>query len=291
MIEREERLAFFILAILIFANLSLWLVVAEFLRPKFLEVIFFDVGQGEAVFLKIPPSYQILIDGGPSSVILEKLAKEMPFWDRSLDLVILTSPKSERISGLLEVLKKYRVESVIYPTRERETAEFKEWQNLLEKEKAKIIAPQNKEKISSPRFGKKDWFLEIFYPWPDFTKEKPIVLKLVYGKTSFLFTSEIEKSEEKDLMADNFDLKADVLKVARYGSKKSNSEEFIKAVSPQIAVVSVGKNRWDYPDKEVLENLGKQGIKILRTDRDGDIKVISDGNSLKIKTKNEISDF
>ncbi len=93
--SRVSNFRFFILGILFFLNVPAWIVVWDLNKPQFLEVNFFDVGQGDAIFIVSPQSHQILIDGGPDSTILEKLAKEMPFWDRTIDLIILTHPEKD----------------------------------------------------------------------------------------------------------------------------------------------------------------------------------------------------
>ncbi|PIQ07300.1 MAG: competence protein ComEC, partial [Candidatus Nealsonbacteria bacterium CG18_big_fil_WC_8_21_14_2_50_37_10] len=91
---------FFLLGLLIFLNILAWLTVYEVSQPQSLEVNFFDVGQGDAIFIKDQKLHQVLIDGGPDSTVLEKLGKEIPFWDNTLDLIILTHPEKDHVSGL-----------------------------------------------------------------------------------------------------------------------------------------------------------------------------------------------
>ena len=128
--KRDKRVLI-ISTLLLFFNALAWVAVFDLSQPRFLEVHFFDVGQGDAIFIETPQSHQILIDGGPTSAILEKLGKEMPFWDRSLDLVILTHPERDHITGLFEVFKKYKVENILWTGVLRDTVEFKEWQRLI----------------------------------------------------------------------------------------------------------------------------------------------------------------
>ncbi|MDP3763597.1 MAG: MBL fold metallo-hydrolase, partial [bacterium] len=137
-----------ILGILVGLNLLAWLAVWELGSGTGLEVTFFDVGQGDAVFIETPQGQQILIDGGPSSVILEKLGKEMPFWDRTIDLIILTHPERDHLAGLLEVLKSYKVENILWTGVVRDTAEYKEWQKLIQEEGAKIFIAKAGLRIS-----------------------------------------------------------------------------------------------------------------------------------------------
>ncbi len=299
--KKEQKFVFAILAFLFLANVLAWLVVFDLKKSKFLEVDFLDVGQGDAIFIETPKSHQILIDGGPSSAILEKLAKEMPFWDRTIDLIILSHPEKDHLSGLIEVLRRYKVENVIWTGIVRDTAEYKEWEALLQKEGAEIFIAKAGQKITSPGL-----VMEILYPLEDLagkefkdSNDTSIVAKLVFGENSFLFTGDAGKDTEEEIIRDyslspptntlvgGATLDSDVLKVGHHGSKTSSSDEFVGVVSPQIAAISAGKgNSYGHPHYEVLEILAKYGIKILRTDIDGDIRIISDGKELKLKTKN-----
>ena len=128
---------FIILGILLGLNALAWLAVYNLSQARLLEVDFFDTGQGDAIFIETPQNYQILIDGGPDSTILEKLNKEMPFWDRTIDLIILTHPEKDHMAGLIEVLKRYKVENILWTGIVRDTAEYKEWQKSIQKEKDK----------------------------------------------------------------------------------------------------------------------------------------------------------
>ncbi len=283
--KKAKKFIYSILGFLFFLNILAWVVVYDLKNHQLLEVNFFDVGQGDAIFIETPQRHQILIDGGPDSAILEKLAKEMPFWDRTIDLIILTHPEKDHLSGLIEVLKRYKVENILWTGVIRDTAEFKEWKKLIEGERAKIFIAKSGQKIIMPRT-----VLGILYPLENLEGEElkdsnntSIVARLVFKENSFLFTGDIYKSIEKELIAKGTDIDSDVLKVAHHGSKTSSSEEFMKEVSPQEAVISAGKdNPYGHPHQEVLEILEKYGIRILRTDLDGDIKIISDGSNLAI---------
>jgi len=278
----NKKIIFYILGVLSFANILAWLVVFDLAKAQFLEVNFFDVGQGDTVFIETPQRHRILIDGGPSSIILEKLSKEMSFWDRTIDLIILTHPEADHLSGLNEVLKRYKVENILWTGIVRDTAEYKEWLKLINEEKAKIFLAKAGQKIST-----RNVFLELLFPFENLegkefkdSNNTSIVGKLVFGDISFLFTGDIYKEVEKELIDGGVDVDSDILKISHHGSKTSTSEEFLKEVSPEIAVISVGKNNsYNHPHQEVLEVLSKYGINVLRTDEQGDIKIISDGKN------------
>ncbi len=259
--------------------------------------MFFDVGQGDAIFIEAPKKQQVLIDGGPASAILEKLAKEMPFYDRTIDLVILTHPEKDHLFGLLEVLKRYKIKNILWTGVVRDTSEWEEWKSLIEKEGAEIKIAKVGQRIILKELEPKI-FLEVLYPFENLEGEKfensndtSIVASLIFNDISFLFIGDITKKVEGELVTREnscsnsckFEsLDSDVLKVAHHGSKTSSSPEFLKKVLPKIAVIQVGENNYGHPHPEVLADLEQFGIKVLRTDKDGDIKFISDGNNFQI---------
>jgi competence protein ComEC len=259
-------------------------------RPRFLEVNFFDVGQGDAIFIQTPGRHQVIIDGGPNSIILEKLAEEMPFWDRTIDLMILTHPEKDHISGLLDVLKRYKIENILWTGITRDSPEFKEWQRLLEEEGAIITIAQAGQRIIFPDGGTEEIEMDIFYPAESpggkemkDSNETSVVGKLIFGDKSFLFTGDISKSTENKLLEKEINLKSDVLKIAHHGSKYSSGDDFIGKVLPEMAVIQVGKdNSYGHPNEETLAVLKKYGISILRTDINKDIKILCDSQFLKL---------
>lgn len=248
-----------------------------------LEVIFFDIGQGDAVFIETPLNYQILIDGGPSSAILNKLGKEIDFWDRTIDLIILTHPEHDHIAGLIEVLKRYNVENILWTGVLRDTGEYDEWTRLIEDSNVEIA--QLGQKIIAPNI-----FFEILYPFENLegqivknTNNSSIVSRLVFNDTCFIFTGDIYSSVERKIIDKQLDLDCEVLKIGHHGSKTSTSKELLENVTPQIAVISAGKdNSYGHPHDKVLEILTDYDIKVLRTDQLGDIKIISDGDNVTI---------
>jgi len=284
----KRKFVFIILGGLLFFIFFAWSVVWDLNRPRFLEVNFFDVGQGDSAFIQTPQKQQVLIDGGPSSAVLEKLAKEMPFWDRTIDLIILTHPEKDHMSGLLDVLKRYKVENILWTGIYRDTPELKEWQRLIEEEGAKIKIAQSGQKIIFPEEKTE---IDVLYPFEKLegkemknSNDASIISRIIFGEKSFLFTGDISKTTEKKLLTKEINIKSDVLKIAHHGSKTSNSEDFIKEVLPEIAVISVGKkNSYGHPSQETLDTLGKYGISIFRTDINSDIKILCDSQSLKLK--------
>jgi len=292
MTRRTSNFVFSIFGFLIFLNVLTWTAVYELSQPQFLEVIFFDIGQGDAIFVVTPQRHQILIDGGPGSVILEKLGREMPFWDRTIDLVILTHPDHDHLAGLIEVLRRYRVKNILWTGVVKDTVLFREWQRLLNEGDAEIFIAQAGQRILWESDSNN--FIKILYPFERLedqvfrdTDNTSIVARLIFGQNSFLFTGDIYQSAERKLIRRGVEINSDILKVAHHGSRASSAEEFIKKVSPEIAVIQVERNnRYGHPHPEILERLVRYDILILRTDQYGDIRIISDGANLSYEISN-----
>jgi len=286
----RKNLNLWLVLLLILANAFVWQALFNLERNQALEVTFFDVGQGDSIFIETSDGYQILIDGGPDSKILEKLAREMPWGDKTIDLIILTHPEKDHMVGLLKVLERYQVEQILWTGIVRNTADYDKWRELIQKEKARITIAESSQRIKAGGV-----FLNILYPFESLEGEKfkesnntSIIAQLIFSNSSFLFTGDAPQSIEKKILSRcqenlNCSLDSDVLKVGHHGSKTSTSEEFLKEVSPKIAVISCGKNNpYHHPHQDVLKNLEKFDIKILRTDQVGDIKIVSTGDYLII---------
>ena len=279
----SRKLVIGIIVILFCFNFLAWYAVFE-ISSQSLKVVFFDIGQGDAIFIETPKRTQILIDGGPSKKIVEKLGQELPFFDRTIDFIIATHPDSDHISGLVEVLKSYRVDLVGGTGIKGSTAEFQEFSNEIEENKSGKVVLRKGQKI----FIGKNLYFEVLAPLEDFEGKtakdyntSSLVLKMAYGKSTFLFTGDAPISIEKKLAEEGSDISSQVLKISHHGSKTSTSNLFLEKVNPEIAVIQVGKdNRYGHPSPEVLERLAKYGIKVMRTDQVGDIKLFSNGFSL-----------
>lgn len=263
-------------------NFFVWKEVFVLCQPKYLKVDFLAVGQGDAEFIETPGKTQILIDGGPTSAVLEKLDTRMPFWDKEIDIVILTHPESDHMTGILDVLKRYKVKYFLWSGVLKDSPQNKKLLEILKNKKnTKILAIRAGDKIKAGNV-----LIDFLYPLEnldgrkieekDSTNDTCVVNKIIYGKNSFLFTGDIDSKTEKNLK----NTKSDVLKVAHHGSKYSTSELFLQNVNPQFAVIEVGKNSYGHPTPEVLQRLSNYGIKILRTDKNNDVNFLSNGNDV-----------
>lgn len=254
-----------------------------------LHVAFLDVGQGDAIFITTPNGRQVLIDGGPSSTQLTQgLGQQMPFWDHSLDLIVNTHPDMDHLGGLVEILGRYKVDTVLVSDAASTSAFYQEWNHRLEANgQAPILAWQG----MALQLDEGVQAL-ILNPGPaSLPAEAPnnhsIVFKLTMGQISFLLPGDIEAEVERALVASSpLDLRATVLKSPHHGSKTSSSDAFLAAVAPQIVVVSVGKdNPFGHPSPEVLQRYIDHSLPILRTDEYGTLEFSTDGERLWVETK------
>jgi competence protein ComEC len=261
-----------------------WLAVAA-LPDGRLHVAFLDVGQGDAIFITTPRGRQILIDGGPSATaLLWGMGRHMPFWDRSLDLVVNTHPETDHLAGLPDVLKRYRVSQVVLPDVGNDTSLYAAWEAALAKEGAMLVPAQAGTRLA---LGDGVW-IEVLHPGRvpagDKLNDHSVVLRITLGRVSFLLPGDIEAEVERGLAANDSPLGATVLKAPHHGSNTSSSESFLRAVDPQAAVVSAGAdNRFGHPAPEVLRRYAEQGIPVLRTDELGTIEFVTDGERLWVK--------
>ncbi|MGE5603257.1 MAG: ComEC/Rec2 family competence protein [Nitrososphaerales archaeon] len=241
-----------------------------------LHVWFLDVGQGDAILIQAPDGQQILVDGGPSpSALLDQLGEVLPFWDRSLDLVVLTHPDADHVSGLIPLFDRYRVATAVDAAKPGEKA-AEPW---LAATSAAHVSRQKAGR--GLRLAAGAVVLTALNPTAgsvqvDHGNNGSVVLRLDYGKTSLLLMGDAEGDAEQDMLSAGLVLRADVLKVGHHGSEASTSAQFLAAIQPQLAVISVGAdNRFGHPAPELLRRL--EGIEVLRTDERGRIELRSDG--------------
>ena len=190
--DKAKNSTIFIFGLLVILNSLAWITVYNLSKPRLLEVDFFDVGQGDSIFIETPQKYQVLIDGGPSSKIIEKLGKVMPFYDRSLDLVILTHPDPDHLVGLIDVLKNYNVNLIGFTGVVSSNPEFIEWKSQISSKHTPLIVLTKNEKIL---LGK-EVYMYILAPLESFEgrevkdfNSSSIVARLVFKNSSFLFKS------------------------------------------------------------------------------------------------------
>lgn len=290
MFLRRTTILFYFFFFLLLAVVIVWIPVLEDDKGT-LRVYALDVGQGDGFLIEDPSGNQILIDGGPDTSILRGLGRYIPYYDKTIELIILTHPQADHLAGLVEVLKRYRVRQVLVTNLAYDSAIYREWERLLEEKNVKINYAKTGEVM---RLGG-GAALQILYPYQDFggrvaSSEEinnfSIIAKLVYGKTSMLFTGDSEIGEEFNLIRSRLNIASDILKIGHHGSKTSSSETFLEQVHPMLAVISVGRNNtYGHPNKPVLDRLSKLGITAYRTDILGDIALESNGFTWSLSDK------
>jgi competence protein ComEC len=269
------------------ASVFVWLLVLGSPGGR-LTVTFLDVGQGDAILIRSPAGHRILVDGGPSGeAISEALGRHLPFWDRHLDLVVLTHPDQDHLAGLVTVLERYDVDQALLPATECGSAVCRSWSEALEREHVPTTEASAGQWID---LGGGAW-LSVLHPPPEGLTgadedDNGVVLKLTLGEASFLLTADLGEKGETYLTNRHADLRATVLKVAHHGSAGSTSPDFLAGVQPLMAVVSVGRdNGYGLPSPGTLGRLEPRPV--FRTDVNGDIEISTDGERLWVKVDRE----
>jgi len=278
-----------ILILLLIATALVWLAVIA-TPDRQLEVSFLDVGQGDAILIQTPSRQQILIDGGPDPEALSLwLGKKLPFWDKSLDLVVLTHPEDDHLVGLVEVLGRYKVGQVLEPGFEQDTSAYEEWLRLIDEKDIERTIAKAGQQIELGNGIR----IEVLHPQEEFlegtdsdTNNNSVVLRLVWKEVSFLLTGDIYEEAERQILYQGHKLNSTVLKVAHHGSATSTSAHFLAAVDPQVAVICVGEdNPFGHPSDEVLARLS--GVSVYRTDKKGTITFTTDGQRLWVEVERD----
>lgn len=259
-----------------------WQVATAGSGSGFLKVDFYDIGQGDAIFIEGPKGEQILVDGGPDSKILEKLGKELNYFDRYIDVVVATHPDKDHINGLIDVLKYYDIGEVWVSSARKDTSFYNEFMRIVENKNISV-----KNVVRGDNYSFDGFNILILNPksQEDINTKinnTSIVTKIIYKNISFLLTGDLEKEGEQDILQfyrGSTSIDSDILKVAHHGSKSSSTEEFIKSTSPELAIIQVGKdNPYHHPHYNILERFDNLGIPVLRNDLVGNIKITSDGD-------------
>ena len=277
-------------------GIGLFIGIVRSIPDAHLHVIACDVGQGDAILLSSQSS-QVLIDGGPDSKVLDCLSRHIPFWDRTLEVMILTHPQADHLNGLVDVLDRFAVEQVIVNGVVNDTAGFRAFQDAVFTEGAAIHLPSRGDVIRVGEMqlsvlwpSSKAGLAEVWQPetggailgaatYQGDINETSIVSRLSYGDFDALFVGDMGFSTEEALVASGVLGKVEFLKVGHHGSKYASSAEFLDAVGPALGVISVGgQNRFGHPTPETLMRLDQIRAQILRTDISGDVEVVSDGN-------------
>jgi competence protein ComEC len=266
-----------------------------------LRVIFCNVGQGDATLVQWR-NIQLLIDGGPDSQVAQCLANHMPFYDHRIEEVVLTHPDSDHYKGLISVIQRYDVTYFVTGEEKGEDVEYRDLLAMAEDKKVKIKHLTAGERMEW-KLGKEKLVAKTMWPTDKFLAEHLVqkenvlgadtdgtdlnrfseVQKISFGNFEVLVTGDADAPIQPEMMASGGFGKVDVLKVPHHGSKTGLNKEWLEMVGPDLAIISVGKNNFGHPAPETIKMLEEAGVKVMRTDKSGDIVVISDGKKWWVK--------
>jgi competence protein ComEC len=230
----------------------------------------------------------MIIDGGPNSAILSEIGKLMSWYDRYIDVILITNPDVDHYGGFIDLLKRYKVGLIILPDTTNISQSYKMLNEIIAEKNIKKITVKRGERVM---LGRQVYF-DVLFPDRDVPKLNPnegsIVGQLVYGSSTIMFTGDSPNAtQEFILMLDGVRLKSDILKVGHHGSRTSASESFVSGVAPNYAIISAGlNNRYGHPHKETVDLLEKLKIKQLTTFGLGTIIFKSDGREWKNNIQN-----
>lgn len=254
--------------------------------PPELRVVFIDVGDGDAILLRDSSGFDVLIDGGPSGAGTALVSMLRAAGLDDLDVVVATHMHNDHIGGLVHVLRAtdIPVERVIYNGYPVST---NTWNNLVDAANARGLTP---EAVYFPRqFTWGEMQVHVLNPAPGLSNpdanDASLVLRIDHGQVRFLFPGDIRSGMEAQVLARGTPVAAQVLKVSHHGSSDASSASFLAAVGAREGVISVDKNNSDgRPASQTLQRLADAGVRVWRTDRDGNVTVISDGQSYTISS-------
>lgn len=280
--RKSSKLLLAIVVVLALFACLIWYAALAEDRRGLLTVSFLNVGQGDAVFIDAPSGRQVLIDGGPGASVLRELASVSPWYDRSIDIVVATHPDLDHIGGLLDVLPRYRVATIVLSSVQGETSAAAKLMEDARRETADVRIAERGDVYELGKGAR----LEILFPDREVpgvaTNQGCIVARLTYGSRSFMLPCDTDKNIEQYLTRlDGEQLKSDVLKAAHHGSKTSSLPLFVGYVSPAYAVFSRGcDNSYGHPHKEVVDTFATFSIPTLDTCEEGTITFVSDGQTV-----------
>ena len=251
-------------------------------QSDYFAVHFLDVGQGDAVLIQTPDGFEVLVDGGTSSAVVQEIASKQSWGDQLIDVVIATHPDTDHVGGLNDVLARYQVDMIVQTEAESDSPAATAFESAIESEGADVqfaragqviqIGASTTIEILSPASDTDNWRANA----------ASVIVRVVYGDTAFMLTGDAPDSIEDYLVeAYGSNLKSNVLKLGHHGSQTSTSELFLDTVLPEYAVVSAGlDNRYGHPAQSVMQRVFARDITTFHTGVDGTVSFYSDGEKV-----------
>jgi len=256
-------------------------------NDKLLNLVFIDVGQGDAILIKSANGKNILIDGGPDSDLVEKISKFIAYRNNKIDLIIITHPHRDHYYGLISVIKKYKTQKIIYSGIDINLADYNYMKKIINDYNLELIKP----KLGDEYKIDEDLYFQITYMPKTKTVENlndaSVSIKLTYKNFHAIFNGDSSCEIENIILKDNTNLKSKIFKASHHGSKYSNCDNLLNAIKPEITIIQSGvDNKFDHPHQEAVDRIKKSGSKILRNDELGNIIIKSNGENYEIEYKN-----
>lgn len=286
-----RRYIFVILILLVgfFLLLILHLIV---FTDKRLHIVFCDVGQGDAVLLRSPSGIVFLVDGGPDESVEECLAAHLPFWERTLTMLLLTHPHADHYVGMLGVLDRYRVLGFATENLQNDTVLYRALSARLIEKRIAIRTLLKGDTFRLPDgvvltvLGPSNVYLEKTSPGGQIGERSEfasLVLRIEYGDFSLLLTGDSQVSGIEEALVGMKYPAIDVLHVPHHGSKTGLNASVLERLRPKVAVISVGKNSYGHPSRVITDLLKQRGVKTLETEKDGAVEIVTEGKSFEVR--------
>lgn len=279
----------YIFLLLVFA--CIFLAILQF-PDQNLHIVACNVGQGDAILITYG-STQILTDGGPDKSVLDCLGKYMPFWDREIELIVSTHSDSDHATGLISVIEAYQVDKIVINPLNPGTPVYKALENVVGGRGVDVINPtagmelglglihldivnpeqslfMGLEKLNSESTLSK-------YTISGEANKYSVAYVLRFKKFKAFMTGDIPPDIADSLANSWQEESVDYIKIPHHGSINGLTQNLLEKTVPKVAVISVGKNPWGLPKSEILNLLSEHGVKVYRTDKNGDIELITDG--------------
>lgn len=243
---------------------------------------FLDVGQGDAVLIQTPDGFEVLIDGGASSAVVQEVTKKQSWGDQLIDVVVATHPDTDHVGGLNDVLERYQVDMVVQTEATSDSPAAIAFVTAVEEEETSVkyaragqsiqVGASTTIEVLAPASATDNWRANA----------ASVIVRVVYGETAFMLTGDAPSSVEDYLVgAYGADLQSNVLKLGHHGSQTSTSELFLDTVKPAYAVVSASlDNRYGHPSQSVMQRVFTRDIVTFHTGVEGTISFYSDGREV-----------
>lgn len=256
-------------------------------NDKMLNIVFLDVGQGDAILIKSPNGKNILIDGGPDSDLTEKISKYMTYKNNKINMIIITHPHRDHYYGLISVIKKYKPEKIIYSGIDVYLSDYIYMKKVINDNALELIKPKIGDKYEIDE----NLYFQITYMPKISTVENlndaSVSIKLTYGNFDAIFNGDASCEIENIILKNNTDLKSEIFKASHHASKYSNCDNLLSDMKPEITIIQSGiDNKFGHPHQEAMNRILKSGSQILRNDQLGDIIIKSNGENYEIEYKN-----